>query len=483
MLTPAGKKWLLFAALVAGLGLVALWGRDAESQVVDTGYGNANNRVRKAGDTMTGQLNGTSVNMSGAGTFGNLVCSGAAQVDGGIQTSTVNASGIIAANSNFQCSSTSGPCYIGGRYNSAPAGSGHTIIQPVWQSGDSNLVGVLTVNNQDAGTLYTTRFDGITTFYGYRTGDAVNGIVLQNGSASVPGTSIRWVPNSGSVQQWMMGMGTSSGDYITGSSAGALNILSNGSSNRPLHISTSGGTDIDFDFQTDGDLIVDGNLSGANLSGTNTGDQTVTIATFGSSPTANGATASGTAVTLQPASVSAPGAVSIVAQTLGLGDKSVVAGTSSTGLAKLGGPLNVGTTTVGNVGSGEDNLITYTLPANALIVTGRGVEYRAYGAISNDADAKTLKLYFGATAILTVTMPTSIAGHWEAHYVAYRTGSSAQKYAATVDVVNTGTAAVTRYSSQGTTTETETATIAIKATCESVDNDDCTNTIATADLR
>jgi len=54
-----------------------------------------------------------------------------------------------------------------------------------------------------------------------------------------------------------------------------------------------------------GNLIAD---SGVTISGTNTGD--VTLAAFGSSPNADGASLSGQQLTLQPASVSQPGGVS-----------------------------------------------------------------------------------------------------------------------------------------------------------------------------
>lgn len=62
-----------------------------------------------------------------------------------------------------------------------------------------------------------------------------------------------------------------------------------------------------------------GNISAANLSGTNSGD--VTIAAFGSTPDAKGASLSGQAITLQPANNTNPGLISLLAQTMGAGDK------------------------------------------------------------------------------------------------------------------------------------------------------------------
>lgn len=58
-----------------------------------------------------------------------------------------------------------------------------------------------------------------------------------------------------------------------------------------------------------------------NISGSNSGD--VTIGNFGASPTAKGISISSQALTLQPADATRPGAVSLGAQTLGSGTKTV----------------------------------------------------------------------------------------------------------------------------------------------------------------
>lgn len=62
-----------------------------------------------------------------------------------------------------------------------------------------------------------------------------------------------------------------------------------------------------------GNKTFTGTISASNLSGTNTGD--VTLAAFGSTPSANGASLSGQVLTLQPADNTHPGGVSILAQT------------------------------------------------------------------------------------------------------------------------------------------------------------------------
>lgn len=263
--------------------------------------------------------------------------------------------GDVTVLDDFKCSSAAGTCRIGGRYT----GGVHVAVQPNWQSGDTNLVTVFNVNNQDAGVITTTRFDGIQTLFGYRTGDTASGLVLQNGTATTPGTSIRWEPNSGTAQRWIMGMATGSNDYITGSTAGALCIGSQGSSNKPIQISTSGLGDVDFEFATNGDFTADGNVTGANLSGTNTGN--VSLAAIGSSPNANGASLSGQALTLQPASASFGGVVTTGTQTFA-GAKTFNAQMS----AGVGIRINTTATAKPSCASGNRGEIYY-VPGGALV--------------------------------------------------------------------------------------------------------------------
>jgi hypothetical protein len=51
---------------------------------------------------------------------------------------------------------------------------------------------------------------------------------------------------------------------------------------------------------------------------------------------------------------------------------------------------------VGNVGTGEDDLITYTLPANTLAAEGQSLEIEAGFSLAANANSKTLKMYLGA---------------------------------------------------------------------------------------
>lgn len=68
-------------------------------------------------------------------------------------------------------------------------------------------------------------------------------------------------------------------------------------------------------FQFGGAVNSSGNVTGANLSGTNSGD--ITLGAFGSSPSATGASLSVQALSLQPADGTHPGSVSTTTQTFG----------------------------------------------------------------------------------------------------------------------------------------------------------------------
>lgn len=113
-----------------------------------------------------------------------------------------------------------------------------------------------------------------------------------------------------------------------------------------------------------GNKTFTGTISASNLSGTNSGD--VTLSSFGSAPNANAASLSGQALTLQPASASFPGGVSTTTQSFA-GDKTFGGALTVTGTTTLNtgltGPLKAAS---GVVSSSAIDLstseVTGTLP-------------------------------------------------------------------------------------------------------------------------
>jgi hypothetical protein len=129
---------------------------------------------------------------------------------------------------------------------------------------------------------------------------------------------------------------------------------------------------------------------------------------------------------------------------------------------------SVNTTAVGNVGTGEDNLMTYAIPASVLNANGVGVRVTAWGTFANNADAKTLKFYFGSLAS-TQTLTTSEAGNWEFNALIFRTGVDAQDYKITFQQD-----ATTELHDRdlGALTEDDGAAITVKCTGEATSNND-----------
>src|SRR5262245_47114153 len=84
-------------------------------------------------------------------------------------------------------------------------------------------------------------------------------------------------------------------------------------------------------------------------------------------------------------------------------------------------------TGVGNVGAGEDDLMTYTLPANSLFA-GKGVRVLAWGTGANNNNAKTLKFYFGTVALVNTALTNNQSDRWFIQAIIIATGTDAQDY-------------------------------------------------------
>lgn len=101
--------------------------------------------------------------------------------------------------------------------------------------------------------------------------------------------------------------------------------------------------------------------------------------------------------------------------------------TAGASLGALTGYLTANQTPVGNVGGGTDDLISYTLPANQLNVTGRGVLYIGDGYTTNNANAKTIQASVGGTLVGTaLTLTPSVQDIWTAEIFIRRTGTNTQ---------------------------------------------------------
>jgi len=63
-------------------------------------------------------------------------------------------------------------------------------------------------------------------------------------------------------------------------------------------------------------------------------------------------------------------------------------------------------------GASETDLATYDIDGPLWPGDGSIVEVEAWGETANNANAKTLKLYFNGTSLLSESLTTGVAGHW-----------------------------------------------------------------------
>ena len=157
-------------------------------------------------------------------------------------------------------------------------------------------------------------------------------------------------------------------------------------------------------------------------------------------------------------------------------------GTATVTPVVAGGALNVNVTPVSSAGNGTD-LMTYTMPANALTTALRGVCIEAWGTTTNNANAKTVALAFGGQTIITKNLAVSLAnGIWHIKAYVIRTGVSAQEIfteawnndAITVSGADGATVLYGALRTAGT--QTETAAIVIKGVATNATTTDISQT-------
>jgi len=72
----------------------------------------------------------------------------------------------------------------------------------------------------------------------------------------------------------------------------------------------------------------------------------------------------------------------------------------------------VNLTTVGNVGAGTDNLMSWVMPTGFMDGVGEGFWFKASGHSANSAGAKTLTMLMDAVSLGTITIPENVANGW-----------------------------------------------------------------------
>lgn len=147
-------------------------------------------------------------------------------------------------------------------------------------------------------------------------------------------------------------------------------------------------------------------------------------------------------------------------------------GTATDVFARIGGVIEVNTTQVGNVGTGEDDLMTFSVPANSLSANGDFVRFYVHGSIANSVNAKRVKVKFGATTFFdtgAAGIPISAAFDFTITGLVIRTGAATQLAYA---YMNTANGTLASYVGSGTPAETLSGAITLKLTGEATANDD-----------
>lgn len=127
----------------------------------------------------------------------------------------------------------------------------------------------------------------------------------------------------------------------------------------------------------------------------------------------------------------------------------------------VGGLLNAQTASVATgTGTAEQTLQQYTLPANTITAAGQGVRVTCWGTTAANANVKTRKLYFGASA-LTTAAEAANAQPWFIRLLVMRTGAATQT---TMGYGLAGTGGVTPISTVVAGTDAFTADIIVKCT-------------------
>lgn len=141
----------------------------------------------------------------------------------------------------------------------------------------------------------------------------------------------------------------------------------------------------------------------------------------------------------------------------------------------VGGVLETNITPVGNVTTGEDDLMTYTLPANVLGTNGDSVEINTWGTFADNANVKDVRVYFGATPILFSINGSAGGGTttWQVKVIITRTGAATQTMQATL-YGNSNIIPQAVYINNVAPAETLSSAVVIKLTGEATATDDIT---------
>lgn len=157
----------------------------------------------------------------------------------------------------------------------------------------------------------------------------------------------------------------------------------------------------------------------------------------------------------------APGTQTVTRPTLFTGGLTVRAGTGTAEPA-VTGVLASSATTYTTASGAEEDAVSYTIPANTLVNTGRGLRVTLFGTCANNANAKDVRVYFDGVSVSNLSVTASAVVPWWGQVLIQRMGSNSQQLTS-VYHQNAGTLTQVQ---RGTDTATETGAIILKVTLD-----------------
>lgn len=138
---------------------------------------------------------------------------------------------------------------------------------------------------------------------------------------------------------------------------------------------------------------------------------------------------------------------------------------------KLGGLLNVDTTSASNSGAGQTDLISYTLSAKQMPNNGDVLEIEAWGVYAANGNNKTVTLEFGSQTILDTGAIAANDGSWRINAKVIRTAAATQEIIAEIISSNSS---VSDSTTRTAGTQTLTGNVEIKCTATGGASNDIT---------
>jgi hypothetical protein len=151
-------------------------------------------------------------------------------------------------------------------------------------------------------------------------------------------------------------------------------------------------------------------------------------------------------------------------------------------IQKLYQNTNFSVTTVGNVGTGVDDLTSHTLAASSLTVDGDYSRHSGFGTFAANANLKQVRVLWNGTEVVTTGAAVINGGTWESMVTIVRVSSTNARAYGRITVKDGAGVITTYYGAPALIATTWTGTVIAKHTGEATSNDDITQVTGHLDI-